>query len=241
MARRKKIKKNPFMLGLFILFLGFVVWYGPDKIIDYFVNYSNSNIVSYSIDDIPSYKDSAYVVLDNNVPGFSEEDYKRDDFEEYSKLDLLGRCGVTFAMVSKDSMPKEERGNIGMVKPSGWHTVKYDIVSGKYLYNRCHLIGYQLTGENANERNLITCTRYMNTVGMIPFENQVSNYVRENNDKVLYRVTPVFVGDNLLASGAIIEASSVKDRGKSLSFKVYVYNVQPGISIDYKTGDSNLE
>ena len=198
------------------------------------------NQISYSLEKVPEYTGEDYVIIDNNVPSFTEEDYTTDSFETYSDLDYLDRCGPAYANVSKETMPTEERGQIGMIKPSGWHTVKYDIVDGKYLYNRCHLIGYQLTGENANEKNLITCTRQMNAETMLEFENKVADYVKETNNHVLYRVTPIFKGDNLLASGVQMEAYSVEDNGKGISFNVYVYNVQDGITIDYKTGDSKL-
>ena len=198
------------------------------------------NQISYSLEEVPEYTGEDYVIIDNNVPSFTEEDYTTDSFETYSDLDYLDRCGPAYANVSKETMPTEERGQIGMIKPSGWHTVKYDIVDGKYLYNRCHLIGYQLTGENANEKNLITCTRQMNAETMLEFENKVADYVKETNNHVLYRVTPIFKGDNLLASGVQMEAYSVEDNGKGISFNVYVYNVQDGITIDYKTGDSKL-
>lgn len=196
---------------------------------------------SYNIGQIPEYSGKAYVTINNNKPNFKEEDKTTKSFEKYSNLDSLNRCGVAYANVSKETMPTEERGRIGMIKPSGWHTVKYNNVDGKYLYNRCHLIGYQLTGENANEKNLITCTRYMNTVGMLEFENKVANYVKETNNHVLYRVTPIFEGNNLLASGTQMEAYSVEDQGKGISFNVYVYNIQEGITIDYKTGESKLK
>lgn len=195
---------------------------------------------TYQIDDIPAYQGNSYVVLNDNEPNFTETDYTTNAFEQYSDLDSLGRCGVAFANVSLETMPTEERGSIGQVKPSGWHTVKYDNVSGKYLYNRCHLIGYQLTGENANEKNLITCTRSMNTEGMLPFEDEVAEYVKETGNHVLYRVTPIFEGDNLLATGVEMEAKSVEDNGEGVKFYVFVYNVQAGITIDYKTGDSSL-
>jgi len=161
-------------------------------------------------------------------------------FEKYSELDDLGRCGTAYANVCRETMPTEERGNIGMIKPSGWHTVKYDNVDGKYLYNRCHLIGYQLTAENANEKNLITGTRYLNIEGMLLFENMVADYIDETDNHILYRVTPIFKDDNLLASGVQMEAYSVEDKGKGVSFNVYCYNVQPGITIDYTNGDSKL-
>ena len=173
-------------------------------------------------------------------PDFNEEDFARDIFEDYSPLDYLGRCGPAFAKVGIETMPTEERGEINSVKPSGWQTAKYDIVEGKYLYNRCHLIGYQLTAENANEKNLITGTRYMNVQGMLPFENMVAEYVRTTKNHVLYRVTPIFENDNLVASGVEIEAQSVEDKGEGICFNVYVYNVQPGIDINYKNGESTL-
>ena len=180
-----------------------------------------------------------YIKVNGNVPRFSEEEKKNAAaFESYSDLDALGRCGVAFACVGKETMPTEERGPIGRIKPSGWHSVKYDFVDGKYLYNRCHLIGYQLTAENANEKNLITGTRYLNTKGMLPFENMVADYVKETGNHVLYRVTPVFEGKNLVASGVYMEAYSVEDDGDGICFYVYVFNRQPGVKIDYLTGDS---
>lgn len=179
-----------------------------------------------------------YIVVNNNVPYFEESDYTTKAFEEYSDLDSLGRCGVAYANICKEIMPTKERGSISSIKPSGWQTKKYDIVDGKYLYNRCHLIGYQLSGENANKKNLITGTRYMNVEGMLPFENMVADYVKETNNHVLYRVTPIFDGDNLVASGVLIEAKSVEDDGEGIELCVYCYNIQPGIEIDYATGDS---
>ena len=180
-----------------------------------------------------------YIKVNGNVPRFSDEEKKTAAaFENYSDLDALGRCGVAFACVGKETMPTEERGPIGSIKPSGWHSVKYDFVDGKYLYNRCHLIGYQLTAENANEKNLITGTRYLNTKGMLPFENMDADYVKETGNHVLYRVTPVFEGKNLVASGVYMEAYSVEDDGDGICFYVYVFNRQPGVKIDYLTGDS---
>lgn len=193
-----------------------------------------------TLNNLPVYSGEAYVELNDNVPSFSKKDMTTKAFEKYSELDDLGRCGAAYANVCKETMPTEERGNIGMIKPSGWHTVKYDNVDGKYLYNRCHLIGYQLTAENANEKNLITGTRYLNIEGMLPLENMVADYIDETDNHVLYRVTPIFKGDNLLASGVQIEAYSVEDKGKGVSFNVYCYNVQPGITIDYTNGDSKL-
>lgn len=194
---------------------------------------------SYESTDIPAYAGNSFVILDDNKPAFSKQDRERTDaFETYSDLDELGRCGVAYANICKELMPTEERGAIGMVKPTGWHTVKYDNVEGKYLYNRCHLIGYQLAGENANEKNLITGTRYLNMTGMLKFEDQVADYVKATDHHVLYRVTPVFEGDNLVATGVEMEAYSVEDKGESVSFHVFVYNIQPGIVIDYATGES---
>ncbi len=199
-----------------------------------------STEVTLSAADIPAYAGDPYVTINDNVPQFLETDLATSSYEYYSDLDDLGRCGVVYACIGTDLMPTEERGNIGSVKPSGWHTVKYDIVDGKYLYNRCHLIGYQLSGENANVNNLITGTRYLNVEGMLPFENMVADYVKETGNHVLYRVTPVFEGNNLVASGVQIEAQSVEDQGEGILFNVYCYNVQPGVTIDYATGDSTL-
>lgn len=196
---------------------------------------------SYNLEDIPQYDGIAeYIIINNNEPFFTEEDLTTETFEMYSSLDKLERCGVAFANVSKETMPKEERGSIGSVKPSGWHTVKYDIVDGKYLYNRCHLIGYQLTGENANKQNLITCTRQMNVGAMLDFENLVADYIKKTDNHVLYRATPIFKDNNLLASGVLLEGLSVEDNGAGIKFNVYIYNIQDGIKIDYKTGESTL-
>ena len=188
--------------------------------------------------DIPEYSGSPYVEVSGNVPSFTDADLS-SPAETYTPLDSLGRCGSAMAIVSRETMPTEERGSIGMVKPSGWHTVRYDdLISDRYLYNRCHLIGYQLTAENANERNLITGTRYLNVEGMLPFENEVAEYVEATGNRVLYRVTPVFVGDELVARGVQMEAKSVEDGGAGVSFNVFCHNVQPGIQIDYQTGQS---
>ena len=193
----------------------------------------------FSFRNVPAYSGAAFTVLNNNVPVFSQSDVSNTSYEKYSPLDSLGRCGAAIANVGKDLMPTEERGEIGMVKPSGWHTVRYDdLIEDRYMYNRCHLIAFQLTGENANEKNLITGTRYMNTIGMIDLENKVGNYVRSTGNHVLYRSTPVFDGNNLLASGVHLEALSVEDGGKGVMFNVFVYNVQPGVIIDYASGDS---
>lgn len=191
--------------------------------------------------EIPQYAGAPYTEIHNNIPFFTDDEITNQSFETYSPLDALGRCGVAFACVGQDLMPTEERGSIGQVKPSGWHLVKYDCVDGKYLYNRCHLIGYQLTAENANERNLITGTRYLNIEGMLPFENQVADYVLQTGNHVLYRVTPFFEDDNLLASGVLMEGYSVEDSGNNICFCIYAYNIQPGVQIDYATGESMLE
>ena len=192
--------------------------------------------------EVEDYAGYAVQIINDNVPYFDEEDKKcRESFENYSDLDDLGRCGEAYACVGVDIMPTEERGSIGMIKPSGWHTVKYDFVDGKYLFNRCHLIGYQIAGENALETNLITGTRYLNVIGMLPYENLVVDYVKNSNNHVLYRVTPYFHGENLVASGVLMEAWSLEDDGTGLCFCVFAYNVQPGVVIDYLTGESALD
>ena len=198
-------------------------------------NKSNNDL---NLTDIPNFEGEAYVVLNDNIPEFQNTELTTDSYEYYSELDHLGRCGYAMACIGLDLMPTEERGSIGQVKPSGWQTVKYDSVDGKYLYNRCHLIGYQLTGENANEQNLITGTRYLNVEGMLPFENMVADYIKETGNHVIYRVQPIFLGDDLVASGVQIEAYSVEDSGAGICFNVYAYNAQPGITIDYATGES---
>lgn len=194
-----------------------------------------------SLDAIPAYDGKAYVAVNNNEPFFTDSDMTTTAFENYSDLDSLGRCGVAYANICKEIMPTEERGKIGMIKPSGWHTVKYDVIKDRYLYNRCHLIGYQLAGENANPKNLITGTRYLNVEGMLPFENLVADYVNNTGNHVLYRVTPMFSDSNLVANGVLIEAKSVEDNGGGILFNVYCYNVQPGVGINYENGDSWLD
>ena len=239
MAKRKRSKNKYRRNSIIILIclIGYTIYY-KDDIITSFT--SSKEVASYNLSDIPAYSNESYVIINNNEPNFDEDDLTTTSFEKYSDLDYLNRCGVAYANIGIDLMPTIERRSIGMIKPSGWHTVKYDIVNGKYLYNRCHLIGYQLTGENANEKNLITCTRYMNTEGMLEFENQVGDYIKETNNHVLYRVTPIFEGSNLLAKGVQIEALSVEDNGKGIKFNVFVYNVQDGIEIDYTNGNSKL-
>ena len=196
---------------------------------------------AFSLQEIPAYSGTPYTEVNDNQPYFTEADLTTQSFETYSELDSLGRCGVAYANVGQDLMPTEPRGEIGSVKPTGWHLVKYDNVDGKYLYNRCHLIAYMLAAENANPQNLITGTRYLNTQGMLPFETKVSDYVKATGNHVLYRVTPIFDGDNLLADGVLMEAYSVEDAGAGICFCVFVYNVQPGIGIDYATGDNWAE
>lgn len=198
-------------------------------------------IPAIDLGSIPAFSGEPYVAINNNIPDFTDADLITSSFEEYSNLDSLGRCGVAYACIGTDLMPTEDRGSIGQVKPSGWHTVKYDCVDGKYLYNRCHLIGYQLTAENANENNLITGTRYLNVEGMLPFENMVADYIKETGNHVLYRVTPIFEGNNLVANGVHMEAKSVEDNGEGILFNVYCYNAQPGVGIDYATGESWLD
>lgn len=194
-----------------------------------------------SIDEVPPYSQAPYAVLYDNIPMFDGEELITDSYEYYAPLDALGRCGYAMACLGQDLMPTEERESISSVKPTGWVQAQYDSIEGGNLYNRCHLIGFQLTGENANECNLITGTRYLNTEGMLPFENMVADYIKETGNHVVYRVTPIYEGDDLVASGVVMEALSVEDNGKGICFSVYVYNVQPGVSIDYATGESWLD
>lgn len=242
----KKINRGS-ISSIIVIFLTILVCNYQDEIKDFLnKNISDNEVVVnkeniITVDNIPKYSGNPYVVLNNNEPTFNNTDTITENFEIYNALDELGRCTSAYANVSLYTMPDEKRGSIGSVKPTGWHTIKYDNVDGKYLYNRCHLIGYQLTGENANEKNLITCTRSMNIDGMLPFEDMVADYVKETGNHVLYRVTPIYENDNLLARGVIMEAYSVEDDGVGIKFNVFVYNVQDGIEIDYKTGDSKLK
>lgn len=245
---RKKGYKSKYNLVISIITLILIIFigyyenkYGTDVDGNQNVQVSESIQKSFNLDDIPEFDGKTpYVIINNNEPNFPEEDFNSNSFEKYSELDSLGRCGVAYANVSKETMPTEARGEISKVKPTGWHTVKYDCVEGKYLYNRCHLIGFQLTAENANKQNLITGTRYLNVDGMLPFENQVAEYVKQENGHVLYRVTPIFKENNLVANGVQMEAESVEDKGKKVKFNVYAFNVQPNIKIDYLTGNSEL-
>lgn len=197
-----------------------------------------TNIVGLDINNLPEYKGKPYLVINNNEPNFEKSELVTKSFEKYSELDSLKRCGVADSIIGKDLMPTSKRENISSVKPSGWKSIKYNGIDGKSLYNRCHLIGFQLAGENANKRNLITGTRYLNTKGMLPFENMIADYVKETNHHVRYRVTPIFVGNELVARGVQMEAISIEDNGKAVKFNVYCFNVQPNIEIDYKTGNS---
>ncbi len=243
--RRKKNrwKKGQSWIGLLIVLLLALFGYRECdlELPSFDVSSFGTSGKNVSLSEIPEYSGSPYVEINGNEPDFSKSDFTTDSFETYSELDSLGRCGAAYANVGQDLMPTGPRSSIGQVKPTGWHTAKYDSVDGKYLYNRCHLIGYQLTAENANKKNLITGTRYLNVDGMLPFENMVADYIHETGNHVLYRITPVFDGNNLVASGVEMEAESVEDQGESISFHVFCYNVQPGIGIDYATGDSWAE
>ena len=246
MARKQSPKK---LITQFIEFVLLVlITFAVVKLKPYFIASENNTVEEPSVNYatkldlslIPAYTNKAYVKLNNNVPDFDDSLMTTESFEKYSEFDSLGRCGIAFANIGKDLMPTKERESIGMVKPSGWRISKYDFIDGKYLFNRCHLIGYQLTGENANEKNLITGTRYLNVDGMLPFENKVAEYIKSTNNHVLYRVTPHFEGNNPIASGVQIEAKSVEDQGKGIQFNVYCYNVQPRVKIDYATGENTL-
>ncbi len=237
MSKNKKNKVKKQIQKIIFTIITIIILVGVDYISR---NIQSASIKNYSnLVEVAEYTDEIYVEINNNIPYFSEEDYTTEVFEKYSDLDEEGRCGVAYANICKEIMPQEqdERGDISSVKPTGWKQKKYN---NEYLYNRCHLIGYQLSNEDANERNLITGTRYFNVEGMLPFENKVANYIKENKQDVhvLYRVTPVFKDDNLLASGVEIEAYSVEDNGKGICFNVYIYNIQPNVTIDYKTGES---
>lgn len=235
------MKKSKKIIKLIVLLFAMVIVYFQDDIrlfIDNFFASDNANL--YNSYDIPDYTGNMSIVINNNEPMFDEKLKNTNSFESYSRLDSLNRCGVAIANIGIDLMPTEKRESIGMIKPSGWHTIKYDIINDKYLYNRCHLIGYQLTGENANDKNLITCTRQMNTIGMLEYENMVANYIKDTKNHVLYRATPIFEDNNLIAKGIVLEALSIEDNGKGIKFNVFIYNVQDGIEIDYLTGESRL-
>ena len=224
----KKHRVLPLLLAVFVLFGGCASLAEP----------GSTPAAAVALEDVPAFSGAPYVEIDGNQPAFSEAERTAESFETYSALDELGRCGPAFACIGQDLMPTQERESISQVRPTGWQNAEYDFVDGGYLYNRCHLIGFQLTGENANERNLITGTRYMNVEGMLPFENMVADYVKETGNHVLYRVTPVFEAEELVARGVQMEAWSVEDEGDGVCFNVYVYNSQPGVEIDYRTGES---
>ena len=249
----KKLTILPFIMAIFMVITG----YNPENMdVSNTANTTTTTVTNttteetttneiitdeiFTLEEIPEYTDNIYVVINNNNPSFTKDDYTKTSFETYSELDSLGRCGVAFANVGVDIMPTEDRSSISSVKPTGWQTIKYDVVEGKYLYNRCHLIGFQLTGENANKANLITGTRSFNVDGMLPFENMVADYVKETENHVLYRVTPMYEGEDLVAKGVQIEAWSVEDEGESICFNVFIHNIQSGVIIDYATGESAL-
>lgn len=229
-----KNNKTKAILSIVFIVLLIAFYFCKDYLFDEEVVYSESVMT------VPTFSGDPFIAINENNPEFTEDDYTTESYEYYGELDSLGRCTIVMACVGRDLMPTEERENISSVKPSGWVQAQYDFVDGESLYNRCHLIGFQLTGENANENNLITGTRYMNTEGMLPFENMIADYVKETGNHVLYRVTPVFDGTNLVARGVQMEALSMEDHGEGICFNVYVYNNQPGVVIDYATGESWL-
>ena len=240
MTKRRRKNKVNILNVVLVLIIGLLIYTSKDYVIAFLNEIAvKTEARSYQISEIPPYDGEPYVIINNNKPYFKDEYDTSKSFEVYSELDSLGRCGVAVARVGLDTMPNEERESIGMIKPSGWHTVKYDFVDGKYLYNRCHLIGFQLTGENANPNNLITCTRNMNAKVMLEFENKVADYVKKSKNHVLYRVTPIFEGVNLLATGVEIEAKSIEDN--SLEFNVFIFNVEDGVNINYLTGESSIQ
>lgn len=242
--RKKELKK--LLLGmLFLIFFLILEEYFPIPQVNSIDKISVEDTVSYDLSTIPEFSGNAYIILNDNVPNFDKSDYTTEAFEKYSKLDILGRSGVSFANICKEIMPlkEDEREDISSIKPTGWKQKEYkDIIDGNFLYNRCHLIGWQLAGENDNEKNLITGTRYLNVEGMLPFENKVAEYIKNNPENhVLYRVTPVFEGNNLVANGVQMEAFSIEDNGTGICFNIYAYNIQPGITINYENGESFLE
>ncbi len=232
MRRAYNEKKSPWSFIISLIAIALVITFFGDRLLP-------KREYSVSLDDIPEFSQEPYVVLNDNQPEFTEDDVTKNSYEYYSQLDSLGRCGHAMACLGRDLMPSDARESISSVKPSGWVQAQYDFVDGGSLYNRCHLIGYQLTGENANELNLITGTRYCNVEGMLPFENMVADYIKETDHHVLYRVTPIFSEDELVARGVQMEAWSIEDNGGGICFNVYVYNNQPGVTIDYKTGNSS--
>jgi DNA-entry nuclease len=240
--RRQKIRKTRYFILIAILLCFISGFFMPMGLAaDLKDTVASAASKKFTLSSVAAYRSDPYVTVNNNNPYFTaRQKANKKSYEKYADLDSLGRCQAAIACVGSDLMPAGERGSIGSVKPTGWHTVKYSIVDGRYLYNRCHLIGYQLTAENANKENLITGTRYLNIEGMLPFENMVADYIKETDNHVLYRVTPEFKGNNLVASGVLMEAYSVEDKGEGICFCVYCYNVQPGITINYSDGDSSL-
>ena len=243
MGRKSKKTNKKQIIYTLIVFAITIIIACINENIDYDSNNVSKNtdvvtsVSNISIEEIPEYTDKIYVTINDNKPYFDEADYEAEVFEKYSELDSLGRCGVAYAKVCKEIMPTEgeKRGDISSIRPTGWRQTKFN---GEYLYNRCHLIAYSLSDENANELNLITGTRYFNVQGMLPFEKQVYEYINKNkNNHVLYRVTPIFKENNLLASGVEMEAYSIEDNGEGVCFNIFVYNVQPGANIDYATGE----
>ena len=230
----RRYRKRVFSSLLLLVLSAVMIWEA------FFSTIPVNRDASFLLSDIPAYTSSPYVEVNHNIPFFTEEELQGEEYESYSELDYLGRCGPAMAMIGIDVMPTQKRGSISMVKPTGWHLAKYDFIDGKYLYNRCHLIAYELSGENANVQNLITGTRYMNVVGMQPFEDKTAWYILRTGNHVLYRCTPIFEGDNLLATGVLLEARSIEDHGEGICFNVFCYNVQPNIKIDYHTGDHQL-
>lgn len=227
-------KKTKVILAVILIVLAVAFYFCRDYL------FSEKVVYSESVMTVPTFDGDPFIAINENNPEFTEDDYTTDSYEYYGELDSLGRCTIAMACVGRDLMPTEERESISSIKPSGWVQAQYDFVDGNSLYNRCHLIGFQLTGENANEQNLITGTRYMNVEGMLPFENMIADYVKETGNHVLYRVTPVYDGTNLVARGVQMEALSMEDGGDGICFNVYVYNNQPGVVIDYATGESQL-
>lgn len=230
--------KNTKRISLIALLLVATILFSGCAFLDAIFGKDN---IPISLDEIPEFSGEPFVVINGGVPFFTSEEITTKSYESYSELDELGRCGVAMACIGRDMMPTEDRGDISDVKPTGWHTVKYDCVSGKYLYNRCHLIGYQLTGENDNEKNLVTGTRFMNWDGMVEFENMIADYIKDTDNHVMYRVTPIFDGYDLVCRGVLMEAYSVEDEGEGIQFNVYCYNNQPGVVINYYDGVSWLD
>ncbi len=235
---KKEFSKEKIIATILCMFILITVEYIGNIAFEKEETPENTVSINYNLESIPEYTDRKYIEINNNEPYFEEEDYTEEPFENYSELDKLGRCGVAYANICREIMPKEgqKRESISMIRPSGWSQTK---INGEYLYNRCHLIAYQLADESSNEKNLITGTRFFNTEGMLPFENEVADYIKKHpKNHVLYRVTPDFKGDNLVVNGIEIEAYSVEDGGQGVKFNVYIYNVQPGAKIDYSTGNA---